>query len=891
MPISGTKLPLRSEHYSRIETVVVDAFVHCKAYTQRALAKAVAHEFGVDEEDTAGGMVYYLRQLANRGVYEAQAGRLGSKGTKAKGSPTSPLWFNWSAVAVEDATFRHALEPFLSDPEVADWRKEAIRKAIRFYRELPTQCHDDRVLEAASNISAAKLYELPNTVYAEAAERYGRQTAKNYRGAVRFVLAYAATRRSIPMIFPYFNQPGPWAEFIDRYFPLADVGESSGYVRRHRNGMSYIRRAALALYGDDIAPEEITRERGDEIIRRLSVVEGDLEAAVKAKSTMRELAGSFHVGPLANKTEADDFAVQTRYGLRPSIYLRDPNDTADTGGWNGLLLLLERLQFPRETIDFLDWYKTYVTMPARELMKRENRHCYPERRDAHRLSPNSLHHRITALRAYLGAAVNVLKLPPEALTPDVLFGTGFDDIGHALADWWHDRREALLADGRDTAISGALGTYLIGIGMMCFTRYELLRFNRRRSVAVINKESAKNPSDRIVRIDTIAEEGAAKTPGEQAAWDAYRLAYSIANKLQAIVKGERGANRAGTPEFKNIKEMMRNTPPQWFITILEHSIERVRVGMRQNRDDFKFHKLVRDTVDLAFHISTGCRSEETCLVRMDEHLTPERVVSRVIYFRPEQRKNNKEHEVLLQPAYLPDDLLEFYLARTRSFFMREQYLQVGRARGPWKKGGAALVQDHPFFLVSTRGNAYGVERLDDEAEVLRLAQRAQDHGKNLKAFLAREAVRCGLVLPGRKYELGPHVIRGVFAYALYVMTKSAQVAAHYLGDEENTVRLNYSAISGVHVDSSVLIGFEAGPRFGAFAMGTVVADVSALPRTPRAATEQELEAEYLMKMEELRQDRRNGIIDQVGFEELRTAYRRQFQRDQTTVGATTLSAA
>lgn len=874
----GTKLPLRSDHYGRIEAVVIDAFVRGRPYTQRALASAMAKTYGIDEEATSERLVYYLRQLAGRGMYEAQAGRFGSKGTEAKGSPTSPRWFNWSGVAVDQATFRHALEPFLRDPEVPDWRKEVARKAMRFLRELPTQCPDDRILLDSTSITAEKLYDLPNAVHAAASERFGRQTAKNYRGAITAVLQYGAERRLIPLVFPYFNPPDAWAEFTDRYFPLALEGPSSRYVRRHRNGMSYIRRAAMAIFGPACTPEHLDRAGARKIVAHLSLVDGELDAANKAMGTLRELARAFKAGPFSQPSAADEFFVQTRHGLRPAIYLRDDAvaDQTETNTWDALLALLERMRFPQSTIEYLRWYRTYITMPARELMRRDNRGRFPHRRDAHHLSPNSLVRRAVALRAYLGAAVNVVGLRPETLTPDVLFGSAFDEIAHGLVDWWQDRRDALVQQGGDTAIAGALAQYLVAVGMICYTRYELLRFERRLTVAVTERESKRNPKDRVVRIDTVAEEGAAKTREELAAWDAYRQAYAIENQLQARVKDERGANRAGAPEFKDIKLMMQNTPPQWFIKILNRCIERVREGVRKNHDDFKFHKLVRNTVDLAFHISTGCRSEESCLVRMDDHLTPEQLAKRVLVLRAFERKNNKAHEVILQPAYLPDDVLSLYLECTRSFFMRDQYLRPHRVGGKGPKvTRPELVKEHAYLLVSTRGHGYGVDDLSDESEVLRLAQRAQDHGRNLQRFLAREAVRCGLKLPGRRYELGTHVIRGVFAYALYVMTKSAQVAAHYLGDEEQTVRTNYSAISGVHVDSSALIGFDVGPQVG------IAAPHETSATEPTTTLSEGGEAEYLAKMEALRADRRAGIIDQTEFEELKAAYRRLFGREGT----------
>lgn len=870
----GTKHPFRSDYYARIEAVVIDAFVHGREYTQRALSDAIGKTFGLDAQKVPGRLLACLRALADRGMYEAQAGRFGSKGTQAKGSPTSPHWFNWSGVPIDQASFRLALEPYLADDQVDLWRKEAIRKTLRFFRELPTQCPDDRIMEDSARIPADKLYDLPGAVYNEAIQHFGRQTAKNYRSAVTAVLRYGAEGRRIPMVFPYYFVPDAWAEVKDRCFPLAEAGPSPKYVDRGRHGLGLIRRAAIALYGDGVTLEQITPNRAREIIEHLRVKMGDRDGAIRVASTFRELARTFRLGPYAEERPSDAFFVDTPRGRRPAIFLRDSGDAGDGDDWDALVARMKRMGFPPATIEFLEWYKPYITMSARDLMRRENRGRYPDRKDVHKLTPNSLRARAVAVRAYLGAAVNGLGRAPADLTPEIIFGRGFDEIAHTLIDWWQDRRDALLEDGVDTAIGGGLVHYIVGIGMLCYTRYELLRFERRLKVATIDRPKVGDRNDHLVRVDSFTEEGVAKTPAELYAWESYRSAYALVNKIHARVKEERGVNRADAPEFKDIKIMLANTPPQWFIKVLNNDIERVRDGIRRNLDSYKFHKLVRDTVDLGLHMSTGCRSEESCLLRVDQHFTPERLAARVIDIQAFERKNNKRTQVILQPAYLPDDIMECYMQRSRPFFMRDQYVRPHRVGGKGKLiSQPGLVRDHPFFLVSTRGNAYGVMDLEDPAQLLQLLSRAKDHGRNLTSFIAREAVRCHLKLPGRKYELGPHAIRGVFAYALYLLTKSAQVAAHYLGDDEQTVLTNYSAISGVNVDSSALVGVDVRPLLG-------VAGLGAAPTLPAPDSAPVAvggpDAEYVARMEQLLADRRAGLVDQAEFDELKAAYRQVY---------------
>ena len=858
MPVPiGTLYELRSPQYERIEAAVIEAWACGRPYTQAALAAAIGSTNEMDSDKIAIGLVYYLRQLAARGMYEAQAARFGSKGTSAASAATSPRWFNWSGVSLEQATLRHIVAPFLADGDVESWRKEAVRKALRYRFDLPTASGEFDILAAAERVSADRLYGLPTMVFDQAKIELANQTAKNYRSSLVGLLRYGGTQRLVPLVFPYFVEQDHWSVALDQHFPLPETGPADCTTRNNRQGMREVAKAARVLFGDDVTLESLTRAQADLVSDDVRYRQGKLEVS-KLTTRVFLWLGRQGIGPYATARAVDAFTVETPYGPKPAIYLRYPDGTVGGNDWEALIALLTAKGLPPETVAWLRDYGHYITMPNRELFRPELRKQFPVRLDKHRLQPTSLVTRATALRAFLGAAIERLEYAPEELTLDVIFGTGFDDIAYALMDWWQERREAVKQDGGDTAISGGLGHYIISVGMICYTRYSMLRHARRLVIATRTR-TTQEKSDGVVHINVRAEAMKTdKTPEEQAAYEAYISSTELEARLGAMVKDERGSKSSSEPEFKNLKRMLENTPPAWFITILNACIEQVRDGIRQGRNDIRFHSMVLKTVDLGLTISTGSRSEESCLVRLDYHLTEENRAARRYAYRAEERKQGSCHEVLLQPAYLPDDILDFYLGTTRPYLMNDQWLEH-RRRGARGTVGALPqnVQDHAFFLVNTKGAPYGVEDLKGTESLLLLKERAGMHGRAMLAMLTAQAVACGLQVPRHQRELGPHAVRGVFAYALYLLTGRIAAAAHYLGDTEATAAQAYSRISGVHVDSSAVIGFNVG------------AQLALSGKQPKALAEND---EFIARMESLMEDRRAGRISLEAYQRMEAAY-------------------
>jgi hypothetical protein len=181
------------------------------------------------------------------------------------------------------------------------------------------------------------------------------------------------------------------------------------------------------------------------------------------------------------------------------------------------------------------------------------------------------------------------------------------------------------------------------------------------------------------------------------------------------------------------------------------------------------------------------------------------------------------HDVLIQSEYVPDDLLTEYLDRSRPWFMAGKPAESGEepeTQARVRKGAVEKrppAKPHDWLLVSTSGRGYGCpeEKTDGTGRNKRaFKNRCAQAGLRFKVAMSAVALSAGKLLPGTRYEFGPHSVRGSCGYGVFLIHGDAgvQMAAHYLGDEEDTVREAYSSINGVHVDSSCLVGIVMVPQ-------------------------------------------------------------------------------
>lgn len=168
--------------------------------------------------------------------------------------------------------------------------------------------------------------------------------------------------------------------------------------------------------------------------------------------------------------------------------------------------------------------------------------------------------------------------------------------------------------------------------------------------------------------------------------------------------------------------------------------------------------------------------------------------------------------MLIHEAFVPDDLLDEYLDRSRPWFIAGMPKSPSGGR-PRRKKKRVPVGSHEFLLVSTSGRPYATitetpeGKGRDEAEIKRRVAQA---ATRFRTQIARVAKSLNMTLPTTRYEFGPHTVRGSCGYGMFLVYDE-KAAAQYLGDTIDMVLEAYSAIDGAHVDSSCLVGFQVGP--------------------------------------------------------------------------------
>lgn len=863
--------------YDHLEAAAIDAFVGGTSFTQRALAARIAEATGEEAYPVARRLPAFLKKLEARGMYESQPSPFGSK-TGVAGELTSPRVLNWSGLPSNAPALTIALNAYLADEAVAGEKKAAARSAIRLSFDLPTKCPDSVLVAACNTLAPDELYGLAERAYQLAIARgLDKQTAKNHRSAIRALLRYAVRARLIPMVFPRLTHQSPWTERRDHYLPLAAVGRTQASILGFRSAWKELEVTARSLFSEDVQFEDLTRANAEVIIDHLLLAQRQSATAYKVRQLLIHIAATYQEGPFTEQSASDLFTEVTPAGRAPALYLRGKNGEAADSYPDQLFQILLDLGFDASLVDFLRWYRRYVTLPPISIL---NDPTFPPRRQRHMISDKTFFERLTALRALLGAAVKRLPIDTEGecvglgispgdVTAAVAFGSHFQRLINDIVTWWQ-ARAATLPDGAiGKCTSGALRQIVINLGMFALGYYEYLRHQRK---LVSARRVSKGG---IELVDARGEEGAEKTADEAAAWDGYRFATTMADALTDLTADGRGRSRKRTNEFRDIRLILEHTPPAWWIALQNGMLERILEARSQRRNSgYDYHSLILNAVTLGLLISTGCRIEELCLVRLDIQWDRK---NRIIRLRAIDRKNAKPHNVLLHDAYLPDDLLDEYLNVTRPWFMRNRgaaagtasfrspltsYPTVGEGTGsrPPRTRARPSPSQHQFLLVSTSGRPFAclTERPDgsgrDERE---LKRRATQLGRRFQTQMAAVARSLEMTLPTRKYEFGPHAVRGACGYGIFLLF-DAKAAAQYLGDTIDTALEAYSSIDGSHVDSSGLVGFHVAP-----------------PK-PAAAVAAPVSNDYAGELKELTSDFKQGLITREEFDRAKKALNARF---------------
>jgi integrase len=870
--------------YAHLEAAAIDAFVGGTPYTQRALAARIAEITGEETHPVARRLPAFLRKLETRGMYESQPSPFGSK-SGGPGELTSPHVLNWSGLPSNAPALTTALNAYLADNVIASEKKAAARSAIRLCFDLPTKCPDNILVTACNTLAPDELYGLAERAYQLTVVRgLDRQTAKNHKTTIRALLRYAVRARLIPMVFPRLTHQSPWTERRDQYLPLVSAGRTHARILGFRSVWKELESTAQTLLGEDVQFEDLTRMNAEAIMTHLLLTERQSAIGYKLRQLLIHIADTYREGPFIEPSAANLFTEVTPAGRAPALYLRGKNGEAADSYPDQLFQMLLDLGFDEDLVAFLRWYRSYVTLSPIAIL---NDSKFPPRRQRHMISDKTFFERMSALRALLGVAVKRLPINadeeadkeyaglgmcPGDVTADVVFGSKFQCLINEILTWWQARAATLPDGALGKCTSGSLRQIVINLGMFALGYYEYLRHERK---LVSARRTSKGGTQLV---DARGEESVEKTADEAAAWEAYRFATTMADALTDLTSDGRGRSRKRSNEFRDIRLILEHTPPAWWIALQNGMLEQVRVARSQRRNSgYDYHSLVLNAVTLGLLISTGCRIEELCLVRLDIQFDRK---NRIIRLRAIDRKNAKPHNVLLHEAYLPDDLLDEYLNVTRPWFMRNRGVtNIGPAtasnspsttmsegevtsghRRPGRPKARPNPTAHEFLLVSTSGRPFAclAERPDgsgrDERE---LKSRAGQLGRRFQSQMAAMARSLKMTLPTRKYEFGPHSVRGACGYGIFLLF-DAKAAAQYLGDTIDTALAAYSSIDGSHVDSSGLVGFNVAPSKPAVAVATPIT------------------SDYAGELKELTSDFKQGLITREEFDRAKASLHARF---------------
>ena len=787
---------IRSEFGRTVFETAVDLFVAGQAATTSAFNRAC----GIDRSGRTKVNTYF-DNLVRLGVLQLQA--------TGHGNGKSPHVFNWSGKPVDDVTLGDAVQPYLADPAIPRWQTRRARTALRFLLDLDRRCDDREILKASERTAATEISETPDRVFGLAEEAgLSRQTAKNYRADLRRLLRYACEHDSIPIVFPSVWCDDVWNEAMLKWFPRAeDLGPEghaiSGRMRGQlRSGCRRYREALVA-----IAPEEADRfadpaDATPEIARQVAdywTTRGEIDRRHAVMAVFSQLASQYGVGPNA--------ATQ---GLqRDTIYLSAaPGESV--AGLTGFVNVARHHGLRPEWQDVFTWLHTYETTPSAKELRRRG---FPARRGG-RIKAKSFAKRISATRALLGVAVNVMGMDPSTLLVARVFGEDYGRIIDRLVEVWGKTGEH--------EYSAGLRDIIVQSGMIAYALFRRAGHHADQTFTS-GEEKSRRERRRIVR-----EEAAVPQTDQQRA---YLNSYDEAQGWAAEVAQEmekRSPSAANSNSIKDIREVVRDTPPNYWIAILDGFLEEIRSAERSGHDEeYGFHSLVLAAVIHGLILSTGFRQAEPTHARFGsgpvdhydrEAQTGER--DRVIRLFRWDRKNGRALNGVIRERYLPCWLEELYLQRTVRFFKNRglkgpttgpRLAERPRAtlECPAPTGGIDVATglpfaDHAFLLVNTFGVPYGCPeeaQFGEGRDERRHAQRVSNMAKFWKRRALRMAARLGLRIPPGEYGFTLHDMRNVMGYWVRSRYGTPQ-AASYLGDSEGTVETFYSALDGQDVDLS-----------------------------------------------------------------------------------------
>lgn len=679
------------------------------------------------------------------------------------------------------ATLRTVVE-FALTPESAfpSWARANFRTALRLVLELPTAADLPAILAAAETVPPARLRDLPRRLLALAAARgLSRRVATNLESVLRRALRCAAEQHRIPLVFVVNETDAAWDALRWKYFG-ADSKVPPRSRPTYRRAFTRFWRHVTALLAEpphcrpgiafeDITPTDVA------VLKQHLRRSGQTWLYRNIQHMLRWIGKAYGEGPYGGAPTSSTEGVY----LTPANRSRE---AGSLGSWAALLSLFDEHGFGPEWIEFLEWYRDYSTLPDEEIAEAPER--YPIRPTIRQLAPGTVVRRMFALRAWCGMARIVLNKAPRDLTLREVFGDQARLIGERFKAWWATRAAA--GEVSD-ATSGGLTSVLVSAAMIARALSD--RAAHQRGVRPVEAEpQSRRNWERDLR-----------TPEEEAWFRGYFALTAMADTLEEKRK-KSGAGHVNTT-CKDIVRMVQETPPQWWLQVLDSMLARVETGVAAGRTGAKFYGLVKNTYLLGFVISTGLRRSELAHIRIGSYVNPQGKLvdrqygpsnreKRVVKLRAVDRKNQRQHSAGVRERFCPQWLETLYLETARPFFLA-------------KRG-----QQHDWLFVTNTGKPYGCENETNAggrtaADIHRSFTRRQQLTKTFQQQVATAAAQLGLRVPDTDHEFGFHAIRGVFAYLLFQTPGlGVTAAANWLGDHSDTVEGTYAEVDGTLVDVS-----------------------------------------------------------------------------------------
>ncbi|HEY5087293.1 MAG TPA: hypothetical protein VII66_08065 [Gemmatimonadaceae bacterium] len=715
-------------------------------------------------------------------VAGADAGWIRRESHEGDGVTNSAMAFDLTASSPSftRVTFDTVLASYLASGVTEAAQRSAIA-ATRNYLNLPKHTQLHGIMRAAASIDDRTFHRLPWRCLSEAIERaeIDKKTAQNFASALRAVMSHGLERDLFPLYFPEPHAIDSYSGEIRRAFPLASFGATERSIRLIRAGL---KRLAEVLRDDlgIISIEDVTKTDV-----RSAVLLLQQPQRMRAYGAVKALRTVVDQVPLdwARTKLAPIFEVVLE-GRRVSAlpYLTNNDISGVTTDLDSMIKLLTHEGLPESWGVFLRWYRDFSCCTEDDLL--EHPDDFPIRQPLRKIARDTFTTRLGTIRAYLGVAINVLRVDAAQLEPERVFGPMFEEISTQIRSIW----KAGVGNGVSHRASTTLSRIIYGGGLIAEALYVRSLHARRRAAAT--KVGRKGASTMDYDEEEIALD---RTPSERSLFQSYRHAQKIGANIDRARREDSPLGNGNT--IKDLGELVLQAPVTVYTRVQTWQLSQVLplVSLKRplTRDE---RALVVVTLFNGIMLSAGLRIGEPATLRVGIHLPAEYDVGDRIILRHNDRKNRRRHPFTFREEFLPSWFLMFY----RSVVWPSLLSLGGHTATP-----APWLILHP---ASGKPFVNADEGMFGENRDSRVRRTRSNEMRRLWRVAIGDACReLGISLPGTAYTVTPHCVRNVVANEIFQELGQADTAA-FLGDREGSVVGVYGELNGMSVDSSKVVG-------------------------------------------------------------------------------------